>query len=100
MTTIYSKLSPYYTTPITSFYLDVMTYRSFPAILDDPEYIINDIYDSRPDLLAHDLYGESALWWVFAVRNPDLIEDPINDFSSGKTIKLPKKTTLTAYLGI
>lgn len=100
MATTYSKISPYATTSINGFYLDLLNYREIPKLAEDPEMTINDIYEFRPDLLASDLYGESSLWWVFAARNPDLIEDPINDFTTGKTIKLPKKSSLVTFLGI
>jgi len=100
MATIYSKISPYATTPVEGFYLGLLNYREIPKLVEDPEMIINDVYEFRPDLLASDLYGESGLWWVFIARNPDILEDPINDFTVGKTIKLPKKSSLVTYLGI
>lgn len=31
----------------------------------------------------------SKYWWIFAHRNPDIMADPIRDFSAGKVIKLP-----------
>ena len=46
-------------------------------------------YEHRPDLLAHELYGNAKLWWVFAEFNPDLLNDPIVDFKTGITIKYP-----------
>jgi hypothetical protein len=51
-------------------------------------------------LLAFDLYGTPRLWWVFAQRNPDAIEDPIYDFAPGRTIQLPKLSNLKNDLGI
>jgi len=100
MASTYSTLSPYSNTPINGFYLDLLNHRAIPKLAEDPEMMINDVYEFRPDLLASDLNGESGLWWVFAVRNPGLIEDPINDFTAGKIIKLPKKSSLVTYLGI
>jgi hypothetical protein len=98
--TTYSKTSPYAATPVESFFLGPMVYRKIPSLAEDAEMTITDVYEFRPDLLANDLYGESGLWWVFAVRNPGLIEDPVNDFTVGKTIKLPKKSSLITFLGI
>ena len=46
-------------------------------------------YDEKPDLLAYDLYGNSKLWWVFALFNQDKLKDPIIDFKSGITITVP-----------
>ena len=63
-------------------------------------WTIDRIYAYRPDLLAFDLYGTPRLWWVFAQRNPNEIEDPIYDFKPGVTIQLPKLTTLQNDLGI
>ena len=33
--------------------------------------------------------ASSKYWWIFAHRNPDIMADPIRDFSAGKVIKLP-----------
>ena len=97
----YSKASPYYTTDtFGSKFLDVMEYRPIDKQGDDVSYTIDKIYEFRPDLLASDLYGDSALWWVFRARNPNAIDDPIFDFQAGVTIMIPKKTTLVDALGL
>ena len=62
--------------------------------------VIQPKYNKRPDLLAFDMYGSPRLWWVFAQRNPDQIEDPIYDFKPGVTIQLPKKENLLKDLGV
>jgi hypothetical protein len=80
--------------------LDILNYRPITAQLDDVLYQIDKTYEYRPDLLASDLYGDSALWWVFRERNPDVIDDPIMDFIAGAIIYVPKKTTLSSDLGI
>ena len=67
---------------------------------DDVLYEIDSVYEYRPDLLAYDLYGDSALWWVFAQRNPNVIKDPLFDFRAGYRIYIPQKTTLQQDLGI
>jgi hypothetical protein len=46
------------------------------------------------------LYGTPRLWWVFAQRNPDQIEDPIYDFRPGVTIQLPKPANVSSDLGV
>lgn len=46
-------------------------------------------HDQKPDLLAHELYGNAKLWWVFALFNQDKLIDPIVDFKSGITIVYP-----------
>ena len=96
----YSKTSPYYETGTFGNFLDVLTFRDIPAKSSDTYYEIDAVYSRRPDLLASDLYGDSNLWWVFAVRNPNTIKDPIFDFTAGKRIYIPQKETITSALGI
>ena len=96
----YDATSPYYTTGYSKFFLDVMQNRPIPKLNDDLLFKINLTYQYRPDLLAFDLYGDSALWWVFRARNPNVIDDPIFDFQAGVTIMIPKKTTLISNLGL
>ena len=96
---IYTKLSPYYTTEISGSYLDILKIRSFPSEKDDIRFEVTSQYEFRPDLLAYDLYGNSNLWWVFAVRNRDNIKDPIYDMYAGQIIYIPKITTLKSSLG-
>ena len=96
----YNATSAYYTTGYSQFFLDVMTNRAIPKESDDQLMLINQTYQYRPDLLAYDLYGDSSLWWVFAIRNPNTIQDPVFDFLPGATIYIPKKETITASLGL
>lgn len=63
----------------------------------DEIYTIGHGYDERPDLLAHQIYGNSRLWWIFSLRNPDILKDPIRDFKAGKKIVLPPKSAVDAY---
>lgn len=100
MAATYNKTSPYYETKTFGKFLDVMQFRSIPKMPSDVIYIIDAIYQYRPDLLANDLYGDSTLWWVFAARNPNAIEDPIFDFEIGKSIYIPTQETLNSTLGI
>ena len=96
----YLTSSPYFNTDLYGDYLDVLSYRTIPKEVDDIVYTIKPQHALRPDLLAYDLYGDANLWWVFAVRNPNTIEDPIFDFQPGVTIFLPKSTTLKRVLGL
>mgnify|MGYP006268124041 CR=1 FL=1 len=98
-TVTYSKSSPYYNSDTWGVFLDVIKWRNIPADPSDIEYQIDLIYNGRPDLLSYDLYGIPDLWWVFAVRNPEVIQDPIFDFSAGTIIFIPKKSTLQTALG-
>jgi len=96
----YSQNSPYKNTGSFNNALDVMKHRAISKQPDDVRFQINSIYALRPDKLAYDLYNDAGLWWVFAARNPNVIEDPIFDFQIGKTIYLPKKSTLDIDLGL
>jgi hypothetical protein len=96
----YSATSPYYATPQTNDSLGVFVPRPISSEPDDQSYTIERTYAYRPDLLAYDLYGSPRLWWVFAQRNPDQIEDPIYDFKPGVTIQLPKPGNISNDLGV
>lgn len=100
MANIYQPSSPYYLTRSLRGKLGIMKKRSFPFQDDDLDYQIEDIYNHRPDLLAHDIYNNAELWWVFAVRNPDILVDPIYDFITGVVIYVPKITTLQKALEV
>lgn len=77
-----------------------MTNRPIPKLADDQYFTINATYQYRPDLLAHDLYDNAGLWWVFYQRNPNTLTKPPIDFTSGTQIYLPRITTLQSALGI
>ena len=96
----YSNTSPYHATPQNSINLEPLVPRSITSEPDDQTYTIERTYAYRPDLLSYDLYGTPRLWWVFAQRNPDQIEDPIYDFKPGVTIQLPKADNISKDLGV
>lgn len=89
----YSKQSIYYNVPVKYksgvTYLDFSILKSFPADVSDREFTITEKYNNRPDLLSYDLYGTPNYNLVFSLRNPDLIGDPIYDFTTGKVIMVP-----------
>jgi len=99
MAATYTSTSPYYTTGFVQFYLDVMTNRPIPKQTDDQVMTITQTYEYRPDMLALDLYSNSALWWVFYQRNPNTLTAPPLDFKAGVQIYLPKISTLRSVLG-
>jgi hypothetical protein len=100
MAATYTNTSPWFNTPITQNYLDVLTIRPVAAQADDFLYTIESQYTFRPDLLAYDLYGQATLWWVFIQRNLDVLQDPIFDFVPGVQIYIPKGSGLTSVLGL
>jgi len=95
----YDSTSPYYLTPYSQFFLDVMTNRPFPRESDDQILVITQTYQYRPDMLAFDLYDNASLWWVFYQRNPNTLTKPPLDFKADVQIYLPKITTLRNALG-
>ena len=70
-------------------FLDVNDLTKIRRSVNDEIYTIPAEFDERPDLLANFAYDNSRLWWVFSIRNPDVLKDPIRDFKAGTTIVLP-----------
>lgn len=97
---IYASTSPYYNTPQTSFSLDLWQGIDILAYDTDKMLLLPKLYEFRPDLLSYDLYQTTRLWWVFSVRNPDVIKDPIYDFIEGYQIYVTDKETLFSILNI
>ena len=96
----YSQTSPYFETGEVGNYLDILNPRTITAEPDDQSYTIERTYSYRPDLLAFDMYGSARLWWVFAQRNPDVLQDPVFDFTPGTEIYLPRGNALKDTLGV
>lgn len=90
----YRSTSPYVNTNQFSWYLDILEFRAIPADGTDKIMRIEAKYNKRPDLLSFDEYGTTDYWWVFMIRNPDIIADPINDLLSGIDICVPTLTRL------
>jgi hypothetical protein len=57
---------------------------------DDIKIILEPKYNTRPDLLAFDMYGKSTLQWLVLQYN--LIVDINTEFVTGVTIVLPSKS--------
>jgi hypothetical protein len=98
--TTYSRTSPYYNTPVNNGYLDIAVLQDLPVEADDIQWTVTKKYEHRPDLLAYDLYQDAGLWWVFAVRNKNIIKDPVYDLISGVRIYLPKLSSIKTALGL
>lgn len=95
----YRASSPWAKTPQTSWYLGRLNLRRIPADGTDRAISVDSKYVERPDLLSYDLYGTTDYWWIFAVRNPNVIEDPIFDLQAGIEIFVPTVNRLTSILG-
>lgn len=97
----YQKNSPYYITPQVSQYVDYLGFWNGTYIIPRGTDMLMQLdaqYQYRPDLLAYNQYGTAQLWWIFMLRNPDVIKDPIWDFVANITIYVPQKDSLTGLL--
>lgn len=99
----YRESSPYYNTPQRNFvveHLDFLQFRSIPFDSTDEIIKVSSRFNQRPDLLSNDLYQTPDLWWIFSVRNPDVLVDPINDLVTDLEIFVPTKTRVFSLLGL
>lgn len=99
----YAETSPYSGTSQTNVYLEYLDFwrgSYIPARDSDSRLEILDRYNQRPDLLSNDLYGTAGYWWVFALRNPDIIKDPIYDLRGGVVIYAPTKDNLPRMMSV
>ena len=73
-----------------SFYtgLNYINLPAVPSAVSDQKFVITKKYASRPDLLAHDKFGTSELWWVLVLSNLEIIKDPIADFKEGTVLRI------------
>lgn len=93
----YKNNSLYRNTRINKYFLDIYEPPITPNLEIYKTLKLDSKYNHRPDLLAYDLYGQSELWWVFALYNRDLIKNPIYDFKSGLEIKIPNNISDMGY---
>lgn len=93
----YNRNSFYYKTPQTNNYVNYLDFWNGYYFLpnnNDTLITLDSSYTHRPDLLAYNLYGATQLFWVFMLRNPNVIKDPIWDFVPGIQIYVPSKDQL------
>jgi hypothetical protein len=95
----YSSTSPYATTKQAPWHIGLYKHRHLRAHKGDREIVIGIKYNFRPDLLSFDLYGTPVYWWVFCVRNINVIRDPVWDFEAGKVIMVPTVEHLKSVVG-
>ena len=55
----------------------------------DSTYVLEDIYEGRPELLASVFYEDSRLWWVICQLNNIL--DVQSEFVTGVLLTIPSK---------
>lgn len=96
---MFSKTSPYAKTPINGKFIGLYRHRPITKHTDDQLIKILPKYNNRPDLLSYDLYGTPEYWWIFGVRNPNLIRDVIWDMVTGIEIYVPSADHLQKVIG-
>lgn len=94
MARFHKPTSLYRDTDTKDFYLDLWNPIDIPASISDKTYVIESMYNNRPDLLASKEYGSPNLWWVFALVNKDILVDPLQDFTTGTEIVIPSRKTI------
>ena len=77
-------------------YPKITRYRSstrYPDIpLSEDDVFLLTIRGDRLDNLAHQFYGDSTLWWILSVANPDLPNDSLYP-SLGFQLRIPSNVT-------
>ena len=97
----YNNNSPYGSTKFEDDgFLGPYRIRPIPVKSDDVLYEVEPQFNHRPDLLAFALYNDPKLWWVFAQRNMDLLQDPVYDLVPGLKIYIPQGPALRSLLGL
>ena len=96
---IYPPFSPYAVTPQSSWYIGRYKHRSILSDPDDSKLVVDLKHQYRPDLLSNDLYGTPVYWWIFMLRNMNVIRDPIWDMKVGIEIYYPTFERLSKVIG-
>lgn len=99
----YTQGSPYFETGQKNDliqYLDFMEFRDIPKDGTDIAMTVGTEFHQRPDLLSNSLYGTTDLWWIFIVRNPDQMVDPIFDLVTGLDLFVPTKQRALNLVGL
>jgi hypothetical protein len=95
----YASASPYAATPQLPWRIKNYVHRAIPIGDSDQLITIKTKHEYRPDLLSFELYNTPEYWWVFMVRNMDVIRDPIWDLKAGMTITAPSLAAIQAAQG-
>jgi len=95
----YRSSSPYFLTPQTSWFLGNFVNRPISPSIEDTPFVITSKFEYRPDLLSDKFYNTTDLWWVFSVRNKNIISDPIFDMKAGIEIQVPSLQNVQRLLG-
>ena len=97
---LYKNTSPWFNTAQVNGVLDIFKPRYIAPAPNDQIYQVDPYYNLRPDLLAYDLYEDPKLWWVFSMRNPNVLRDPIFDMYTGQIFMVTSPADLKKILSI
>lgn len=98
MASSYNRYSRYKSTTQT-WYLGYNEPTSIAPSDDDEILTLPAKYNENPAKLAYDRYNNERLYYVFALANIDIIIDPIYDFVTGITIRVPTNARIQKMLG-
>ena len=98
MTIEYNRYSPYRKTKQT-WYLDHYEPKPIRQADDDKYITLTAKYNEDPAKLAYEEYGNERLWYVFSLANMDILIDPIYDFTTGTTVRVPSKARIEKLIG-
>ncbi|EBS4516340.1 hypothetical protein DQT32_02785 [Salmonella enterica subsp. enterica serovar Braenderup] len=87
-TSQYSQYSPYSKVKQT-WYLDYNLPAGMAPADSDIEYIVPTQFNEQPWRVAKEFYGNERLYYIFSLLNPDILVDPIYDFTTGTVIRIP-----------
>lgn len=95
--TVFNSKSLYSNTNTSEYYRDY--YNPINIEYDDTDMflIVTSEFNQKPGNLAHYLYGDPRLSWVFAYFNRDKISDIIFDLKEGMILRLPTKERLLSH---
>lgn len=97
MASRYSQYSPYAKVKQT-WYLGYNLPANMPPADSDTFYTIPPVYNEQPWRLSKELFGDERLYYIFSLLNPNELADPIYDFKSGLTIRVPSIVRVQNYL--
>lgn len=97
MASRYSQYSPYAKVKQT-WYLGYNLPAGMAPADSDTLYEIPPVYNEQPWRLAYELYGEERMYYLFALLNPNELADPIYDFKTGVTIRVPSIQRVQNYM--
>lgn len=97
MASTYSQYSPYAKVRQTWYLAYNLPIGIAPAD-SDIDYTIPSEYNEQPWRLSYELYGNERLYYVFSLLNPNVLVDPIYDFTTGTVIRIPSLQRIQTYL--